>query len=151
MAAGSAPLTPRKSFLFRILLLLLAASPFFIWEGWTRVAKDPLDLWAVTGRRVGANPMASWALTDAFAAYRARPGLVGDGKTVNSLGYISTPEIVMPKPASRTRIVFLGGSAVAGTGRNLGDTETWPWRTVEILKKEMPEMDFDFINGALGG
>ena len=151
MAAGSAPLTPRKSFLFRILLLLLAASPFFIWEGWTRVAKDPLDLWAVTGRRVGANPMASWALTDAFAAYRARPGLAGDGKTVNSLGYISTPEIVMPKPAGRTRIVFLGGSAVAGTGRNLGDTETWPWRTVEILKKEMPEMDFDFINGALGG
>ena len=151
MAAGSAPLTPRKSFLFRILLLLLAASPFLIWEGWTRVAKDPLDLWAVTGRRVGANPMASWALADAFAAYRARPGLAGDGKTVNSLGYISTPEIVMPKPAGRTRVVFLGGSAVAGTGRNLGDTETWPWRTVEILKKEMPELDFDFINGALGG
>jgi len=151
MAAAPDPLTPRKSLLFRVLLLLLAASPFLLWEGYTRFFKEPVDLWALTGRRVGANPMASWALADAFSAYRARPGTAGDGKTVNSQGYISTPEIVMPKPAGRTRIVFLGGSSVAGTGRNLGDTETWPWRTVELLRKEMPGMEFDFINGALGG
>ena len=57
----------------------------------------------------------------------------------------------MKKPAGTVRIVFLGGSSTAGTGINLSDTETWPWRVAETLKKNFPGIRIEFINAAVGG
>jgi lysophospholipase L1-like esterase len=94
--------------------------------------------------------MAEWAFVDAFAAYRHKPGISSKGKTVNQFGFISTPDISIIKPKDTIRIVFLGGSATAGTGHNLPDGETWPWKTAKILQEKTGKK-IDFINGAAGG
>lgn len=39
---------------------------------------------------------------------------------------------------------------LAGTGNNLSDQDTWPWKMVEILRKKTGKK-IDFINGAIGG
>jgi len=94
--------------------------------------------------------MAAWAFVDAFSAYRGKPGIYADGKMVNRFGFISTPEIAVSKPKNTVRVVFLGGSSTAGTGWNLKDEDTWPWKTIQLIKNNMT-INFDFINGALGG
>jgi lysophospholipase L1-like esterase len=105
----------------------------------------------LTGRKIGGpNPISSWGLVDAYCAYRGRPGQYSKGKTVNHHGFISTPEIPIQKSEGTIRIVFLGGSSTAGTGRNLADEETWPWKVWEILNKGCSRK-IEFINGALGG
>lgn len=128
-------------------LLALAA------EGFVRATRPRVDLWALTGRVVGENPMSAWATVDAFAAYRARPGRYGRGKdkSVNPDGFISTPPLSAAKAPGAVRIAFLGGSSTAGTGRDLADEETWPWRTAERLRERLPGAEIEFINGALGG
>jgi lysophospholipase L1-like esterase len=102
--------------------------------------------------------MAMWADLDAFCAYRGRPGTSGGWdatgekkKTINSQGFISTPELPRDKPSGRIRIAFLGGSSVAGVSPVLADEETWPWRCMERVKAELPNVDLDFLNGALAG
>lgn len=122
---------------------------FALMEIYTRATGTTIDLDALTGRTKMDAPMAQWAYLDAFCAYRARPGQYDDGKTVDSYGFISTPEIETAKPAGVVRIAFLGGSSTAGTGRNLKDEDTWPWQVVEKLRAEGRKVDF--INGALGG
>ena len=152
-------MTKRKGVIFSFTIfgisVLLA---FFMAEAYIRVTRLNIDLLYLTGRRdvQKDNPYAAWnwAVTDAFAAYSAKPGVYGkaeEQKTVNTHGFISTPELPVAKPAGTIRIVFLGGSSTAGTGRNLADTETWPWRTVELLRQQFPDASIDFINGALGG
>ncbi len=144
---------PRVRWLAALVVLaccaLLAAGA----EGWVRARRPPLDLWALTGRTVGENPMAAWAAVDAFAAYRARPGRYGrgEGKSVNPDGFISTPPLRAAKEPGTVRVVFLGGSSTAGTGRDLADAETWPWRAVERLRERLPGARIELINGALGG
>jgi len=113
-----------------------------------------VDLMGLTGRRVGKNPMSSWALLDAFCAYRGRPGtyLGNLKKTVNSFGFISTPELTVEKPDNTLRIVFLGGSSTAGTGgRVLHDEISWPWQAIEMLRAGLPDRTIEFINASLGG
>ncbi len=113
---------------------------------------EPLDLWQLTGRDAGANPMKSWAYVDAFSAYRGRPGGVGAGKTINSLGFMSTPEMTVSKPPDTVRIAFLGGSSTAGMGNLLADEETWPWIVANELRPAMPEgRELEFLNAALSG
>lgn len=120
-------------------------------ESLTRILFDPVDLIALTGRKAGTSPTAEWANIDAFSAFRGIPGQYAKGKTVNSHGFISTPEIEIDKPDSTIRILFLGGSSTAGTGTNLIDEDTWPWQVRQILQDHMPDQNIDFINGALGG
>lgn len=137
--------------LTRVTLLLLPLLLMFLaLEVAVRMMRPSIDLLGRTGVRMTENPMSSWASSDPYAAYLARPGDYAGGKTVNRYGFISTPEIDRNKPEGRTRIVFFGGSSTAGTGRNLRDEETWPWQVVERLNSK-PGRDVDFINAALGG
>lgn len=124
---------------------------FLVMEVVARFIRPKIDLYELTGRIPGPNPMADWALVDAFSAYRGKPGPYPGGKKVNRHGFISTPEIELKKQAGTLRIVFLGGSSTAGTGWNLVDTGTWPWMTIRRLQTKHAHRLFDFINGALGG
>lgn len=109
------------------------------------------DLFVVTGRIAGRNPMGEWAQIDAFSAYRAKPGEYGSsGKTVNRHGFISTPDIEIKKQAGTVRVLYLGGSSTAGSGHNLADESTWPWLATQLLR-ERSSRDIEFINGALPG
>ena len=122
-----------------------------ILEVFVRVTRPKMDLYEMTGRIAGANPMSRWAVVDAFAAFRAKPGQYAVGKTVNSHGFVSTPEITVAKPEGTVRIVFLGGSSTAGMARRfVADQETWPWRAVEMLRQRVPH-EIDFINASASG
>lgn len=141
----------RKKLLFTGILALLSLLLVFLGlEIYLRITRKTLDLYVTTGRKAGVNPMSAWATIDAFAAYRPRPGFQDAGKTVNSHGFMSTPEISMSKPAGTVRLVFLGESSTAGTGVNLKDSDTWPWKTVEMIRKKT-STKVDFINAAAGG
>lgn len=145
-------LAPGGQVALKLLMSLLAVVlVFFALEGALRVLKKSrVDAYTLTGRLPGPSPLKEWAVLDAFCAYRNKPGLYAEGKTVNSYGFISTPEISPDKEPGTIRIAFLGGSSTAGTGRNLKDADTWPWQTVEKLRKLVP-VKVDFINGASGG
>ena len=123
---------------------------FVILEVAVRLIKAPTSLDQLTGKERTKNPMSIWAKNSSFFAYTAIPGKYSENKSVNSHGFISTPEIGLEKDSNTTRIVFLGGSSTAGTGYNLPDDHTWPWQTIEKTKLETKK-NLDFINGALGG
>lgn len=143
----------RLSFAFAMLVMTAGAA-----EAVVRATKPRTDLWALTGRELSTDPKASWANVDAFCAYRARPGSYsGESysgiKTVNSDGFISTPDVPLEKEPRTIRIAFLGESSCAGTGYTplLGDRETWPWLVMERLRATFPERKFDFLNAAASG
>lgn len=147
--------TPRLSlrkkilFSFTVFAICLLAA-FLVAEAIVRLAWPNVDLMALTGRKKsGASSMAQWAYVDAFSAFRAQPGEYR-GKTVNSHGFMSTPELDREKPPGTIRIAFLGGSATAGTGLR-ADESTWPWRTTALLRQRLPGRQIEFINGALPG
>ena len=141
----------KKRLLFGCITLVLSALlAFLALEGYVRVSRPMIDVYQLTGRIAGPNPMSQWALVDAFCAFRGKPGQYAEGKTVNSHGFLSTPEITTDKPAGTVRIVFLGGSSTAGTGWNVVDAETWPWQTVDRMREQV-SIPIDFINGALPG
>lgn len=134
--------------------ILTISFPFFVLffgmsEWYARQHCECNNLPELTGKALTNNPMSYWAFNDPFCAYSPKPGTYSGGKTVNGLGFISTPEIKDRKPDSTIRIVYLGGSSAAGTGVVLKDEETWPWKVNEILKKSGYKVDF--INGAVGG
>ncbi|MEL7145144.1 MAG: SGNH/GDSL hydrolase family protein [Bacteroidota bacterium] len=108
------------------------------------------NLRQLTGKEPTVNPMSQWAKPHPYACYTAIPGDYSKSKTVNSHGFISTPELPWQKPTNTTRILFMGGSSTAGTGFNLPDEQTWPWKTVEKIRSSSA-LQVDFINGALGG
>ena len=150
------PLSRPKRLFFWGVLVFVALLPFWLVEGYVRLTRPHLDLRVLTGRRMGPNPMGGWADLDAFCAYRGRPGVYKGNlaKTVNSQGFISTPELTVPKPPGTIRIVFLGESSTAGVGarsKQLADADTWPWQTVDRLRKDLPGQRFELINAALGG
>lgn len=132
--------------------VLIVLIPFLVAELYVRAKYEPVDLWVLTGREAGPNPMREWAVTDAFAAFQPIAGRqYGDRKTVNRHGFISTPDLKVEKPDGTVRIVFLGGSSTAATGGELPDVETWPWQTVERLRERVSEPRIEFINGAVAG
>lgn len=112
-------------------------------------------MWKETGRKIEytAHRMSNWAFIHAYSAYTGRPGkYVGsDTKSINQFGFISTPEITLNKPQNTIRIVFLGGSSTAGTGKTLADKDTWPWQVIEHVRENYSQKNIEFINGALGG
>jgi hypothetical protein len=134
---------------FMVLFFLLFLTLLVLSELYVRITDPYADLWVVTGRKNGPNPMASWAFIDAFSAYRARPR---EGRpSVNRYGFIATPELRVSKPPNTIRIAFLGESSTAGTGRsNFADENTWPWQVADMLQKGFPEKHIEFINAALG-
>ncbi len=144
-------LSRKKKVLFTsIIILLPCILAFTALEIYVRASFPPLHLDVLTGRIAGPNPMAKWAFLDAFSAYRPKPGEYSKGKTVNAQGFMSTPDISVIKPRNTIRIVFLGGSSTAGTGYNLKDVDTWPWKTIAMIRKRTGK-NIDFINGAVGG
>lgn len=145
-------LTLRKKFLFIGTVFLFSTTFTLIaLEVYVRTFRPMIDLNHVTGRTTGPNPNAEWAFLDAFSAYRGKPGIYkgNEGRTINRHGFISTPDISVFKPPGTLRIVFLGGSSTAGT-KLRKDQETWPWKTVEMIR-DKTRGKVDFINGALGG
>ena len=140
----------KKLFFGSITVVISALLVFLALEVYVRASQPDIGLYKLTGRAAGPNPISEWAFVDAFCAYRAKPGQYAEDKTVNSHGFLSTPPVTPHKPEGTVRIVFLGGSATAGTGKNLADAETWPWQTVEMLREQLP-IPLDFINAALGG
>ncbi len=142
-----------RSVLKRVLAVMLGLGVAFACAEVTlRLTQPAIDLKTLTGKQGGKHPMASWAAVDAFSAYRAIPGDYPngtDGKTVNTHGFISTPEIAYRKPEGTVRVVFLGGSSTACN--ELSDEHTWPWRATEELRKLVPNQPIELINGALGG
>ena len=141
-------LTALAAIIPSVLLLLIA-------EIYVRVTTRHEDLWALTGRSVARRPIADWAFLDAYSAWRGKPGVYRDGavtKTVNSDGFISTPEVAQVKPPHTIRIAFLGESSTAGTGTLLPDSITWPWQAAENLRRRPGRTDrIEFLNAALGG
>jgi hypothetical protein len=110
---------------------------------------NKVDLLALTGITKATHPMNEWAINEPFFAYSAKPNKIWNNKSVNNYGFISTPDLNVKKQEGVIRIAFLGGSSTAGTGQNLVDEETWPWKVVEKLRKK--DVKLDFINAACGG
>lgn len=130
---------------------MLFLTLFIMLELYVRIRLPYSDLWIVTGRKLGPSPMASWAFVDAFSAYRVALAIKGE-RSVNQYGFIATPELTVSKPQDTIRIVFLGGSSAAGTGRSkFADQETWPWQVSEMLRQGFREKKIEFINAALPG
>ncbi|MDB5260767.1 MAG: pentapeptide repeat protein, partial [Adhaeribacter sp.] len=143
---------------YPLYLLVLFIIGFSFLEIYVRQVKPKVDLLVFTGKRLSPSPMATWALRDAFSGFKPKPGKyrlsLGDNpvsKTVNQHSFISTPELTIAKPANTIRIVFLGESSTAGTGINLADEETWPYKTIQIIKDKLPNQNIQFINAAVGG
>jgi len=147
-----------KKALFWIILFIVPLVFFMIVEMYVQMNHSHDDIWVLTGRKEGKPGFfKKWALTDAFCAYRAKPGIYYSGwrygnKSVNSLGFISTPELEITKSPNTIRIAFLGGSSTAGTGPNLADEYTWPWLVWETLRNKLEgKKKIEFINAAIGG
>jgi hypothetical protein len=146
-----ATLTRRKTMLFACITACLSVLvALAVVEIYVRITRPKIRLYELTGRVAGVHPMSQWALVDAFCAFRAKPGQYAENKTVNSHGFLSTPEISVDKAEGTVRIVFLGGSSTAGTGHNLADADTWPWQTVAMTRGRV-RLRLDFINAAIGG
>lgn len=151
-------LTTGRKYLFALVTCLLALGCLAgIGELYLRLSGDRVYLERLTYLQQRLpNPMQTWAVSDAFCAYRGKPGDYpvssgDDKKTVNAHGFVSTPPIEPVKPPGTIRVVFLGGSSTAGMGHNLADRATWPWQTMELFREAFPGVELDFINAALGG
>ena len=148
-------LSYRKKLLYTVAVTVgVVVLAYSVAEIYVRCTRPKEDLFVLTGRTSGRNPMRQWADLDAFAAYRGRPGSYnfrGVAKTINSHGFISTPEISFDKAPNEVRIVFLGESSTAGMGKNLPDEQTWPWKVAQLMQQALPDRKVTFINAALGG
>lgn len=143
--------TPRTSpGAIALMLALSVLGAIAVLEIYVRASGPLQDLRVLTGLETGPNPMGRWARLEPFAAYVPSPGNYADGKTVNAHGFISTPELPVEKANGTVRIAFLGGSSTAGTGVNLADQDTWPWKTIARLR-DAGAGPVDFINAAVGG
>lgn len=67
---------------------------------------------------------------------------------VNALGFRG-PEVVVPKPSGRFRIVVIGDSLTLGWG--VADDETYAARLERLLRDRLPAHDLDVINLGVGG
>ena len=154
-AAGGGLSLKKKILYSFVVTATFALLTFAIAECWVRLNRPHLDLWTLTGRQAGMSPLADWASIDAFCAYRGKPGRYplqgGVYKTINSQGFISTPEIGYEKEPGEIRVVFLGESSTAGTGKDLPDEQTWPWKTMQMVRERLPNRKITFINAAMGG
>ena len=79
----------------------------------------------------------------------SQQGWIDDGLiTVNSSGFRG-PEVVVPKPPGRFRIVVVGDSLTLGWG--VADDETYAARLERLLRARFPGRDLDVVNLGVGG
>jgi lysophospholipase L1-like esterase len=140
----------KRALFLAIPVIVATCVGFLVVELYVRATRSSLDLLALTGRKIAPHPMAAWAQVDGFSAFRGRPARYED-KTFNRHGFVSTPELTVSKPEGTIRIVFLGGSSTAGMGKDLADQKTWPWQAAEMVQRNLPSANVEFINGALAG
>jgi lysophospholipase L1-like esterase len=77
------------------------------------------------------------------------PGYAIGPIRINSLGFRGA-EIEQPKPPGRIRVAFLGASTTFCVEVSALET-TWPHLVVEGLRTAAPDLDFDYVNGGVGG
>ena len=140
----------RRRRIAALVTALAAVLALLAGEAYLRLTSPPVSLARRTGAGEHRNPMEGWAVIDAFSAYRHRPGVALEGKTVNRHGFVSTPEVPLEKPPGTVRLLFLGESSTAGSGVGLADRETWPWQTAEMLRQRIGR-EVDFLNGGASG
>lgn len=76
-------------------------------------------------------------------------GWIDDGLvTVNALGFRG-PEVAVPKPHGRFRVVVVGDSLTMGWG--VADDETYAARFERLLHARFPGRDIDVLNLGVGG
>lgn len=68
---------------------------------------------------------------------------------INSLGFRGA-EIEQPKPDGRIRLAFLGASTTFCAEASALEA-TWPHLVLEGLRAATPELEFDYVNGGVGG
>jgi lysophospholipase L1-like esterase len=79
----------------------------------------------------------------------SQQGWSNDGfMTVNSLGFRG-PEVALPKPPGRFRVVLLGDSVTVGLG--VADQETFAAQLAPELKRRLAGRDVDVVNLAVSG
>lgn len=142
----------RAGFLITSLLLVILIS-FAIGEIIFRV-KGSTDLKSLINPIKAKKPMLKWAFVNPYAGYTPIPDrkISKENKTVNNFGFISTPSMEsVSKPEGTIRIAFLGGSSTAGTGRNLPDDQTFPWKVRMKLEKALPNSKIEAINASVSG
>jgi len=69
--------------------------------------------------------------------------------SINSLGFRGPP-LAQPKPSGRLRLAFLGGSTTF-CAEVSSDEVAWPNLVTETLKAAIPDVAFDYVNGAVPG
>lgn len=135
---------------FILITIPVSIIVFLILENIFHAQKVKPNLMQLTGKMETVNTILDWAKNEPYFAYSPRLDIDSlDGKHINNYGFISTPDIEVEKDSNTIRIAFLGGSSTAGTGKNLIDEETWPWKVIELLKEKGHKVDF--INAACGG
>ena len=68
---------------------------------------------------------------------------------INSSGFRS-PELELPKPASRVRLAFLGASTTFNAEASRNET-TWPHLVWSRLQAAYPSVTFDYVNAGVPG
>jgi lysophospholipase L1-like esterase len=69
--------------------------------------------------------------------------------SINSLGFRGPP-VKQPKPAGTMRLTFLGASTTF-CAEVSGNELTWPYLVTQALQDAIPDINFDFVNGAVPG
>jgi lysophospholipase L1-like esterase len=77
------------------------------------------------------------------------PGFMAGPIRINSRGFRGA-EIEEPKPARRIRLAFLGASTTFCAEASALET-SWPHLVVEGLRAAEPALEFDYVNGGVGG
>lgn len=135
-----------------ILLITVPASIilFLLIENIFHAQPKKPRLLELTGKMETTNTLLNWAENEPYFAYSPRSDIDSlSGKYINNHDFISTPDISLEKEENIIRIAFLGESSTAGTGKNLVDEATWPWKVNETLQQKGYKTDF--INAACGG
>jgi hypothetical protein len=150
----------KRRFIFStVFTLFISVVAFILAEISIRYSRPKVELKRMSDGAVRFAGISSYR-THPYGAFNHLPNIsVGSGKTsfsrksVNSLGFISTPVITAIKPAKTLRIIFIGGSSTAGTGALIVDGLTWPWLTRNIVAEHFQAIGFnvDFINAACSG
>lgn len=135
------------------------------WEAAGRIAMSTAPtpskflraVWVVASGRSIADKPSDEDL--ARMAYRALPYVMyglkpdwerrnvdGRARTSNSLGFRG-PDVEVPKPLGRFRIVCLGGSTTYSDG--VGDEDAYPLLLEKLLRKARPDLDIEVVNAGV--
>ena len=116
-----------------------------IGEGLVRLVTDV----PVTPQMFVSDPVVDFRLKPNIRQRLTWPGDVRFSWTTNSRGYRSTPELAVPKPASTTRVLFIGDSFTFGQGVN--DDQTFAAETGRRLKNLCPATRLEVVNAGVPG